>query len=157
MKNMYNERNALIKEMYDMMKRHISEKEIIESLLTDDESKKVKPIGFVRDIDSNYKNEFFDEIFEDEEGNIIDVRLYFKRPGYDDVINMQEYWIALQKTYNKTVIPFFCKRITQFNHRRFRLILNLHHKLFLNPPLLSYSIHQIHLAPLHSEDRKYLY
>lgn len=104
---MYNERNALIKEMYDMMKRHISEKEIIESLLTDDGSKKVKPIGFVRDIDSNYKNEFFDEIFEDEEGNIIDVRLYFKRPGYDDVINMHEYWIALQKTYNKTVIPVF--------------------------------------------------
>ena len=103
--------NELIKRTYKQMATFIPEKTIIEFLInmTNDENikKSIEKIGDASDIDSDYKNEIFDEIFIDENGFILDVRIYYVRPSDEEIINMAEYWLILEKTFNRKVQPVF--------------------------------------------------
>ena len=96
------------KEFSEILKKAYTEKTIIETYLRlQGIDSTIRSIGYVKDIDCNYKNEFFEEIYEDENGNIIDLRLFQITPSSQDVENMTEYWIKLQETYKKNVEPIF--------------------------------------------------
>ena len=60
------------KMMIDTMKNSIPEKTIVEFFLNmEDEGSKLNPIGYNKDMESEFKNDLFDAIYEDENGKII--------------------------------------------------------------------------------------
>ena len=105
---MIDENEHHIKMCIKILKRNRSEKSIAESILkVFNVEKNLKSIGYVKDIDSKFKNDAFDEIFEDELGNIIDIRIFYKKPTSEKVDEMSQYWTALYLTFNKPVEPYF--------------------------------------------------
>ena len=97
------------KEIIDIMKNGMGEKIIVEFFLNNykDKEAKVTPIGYVKDMESEYKNEFFDEIYEDENGCIIDLRIYENKPTDEEMFNLSEYWSELHFKFKKEVLPYF--------------------------------------------------
>ena len=65
----------------------------------------VKSIGFVDEINSEYRNEFFKEIYEDENGFIIDVRFFDTHPSGEEMENIIGYWMKLHEKFKKPVKP----------------------------------------------------
>lgn len=100
--------NELAKEITDIMKDAIPQKSIAESLLKmENPDKKLTTIGHIDEIDSEHKNEFFEEIFMDENGNIIDLRILKCNPTLNELEEMAEYWDELQIHFKKKVKPYF--------------------------------------------------
>ena len=101
--------NPTTKEIIDIMKNGMGEKIIVEFFLSlnKDEEQKVTSIGYVKDMESEYKNEFFDEIYEDENGCIVDIRIYENKPTNEEMFNLAEYWNELHFKFKKEVIPHF--------------------------------------------------
>ena len=96
------------KEIIKRMKKAISEKTTAEYFLSmGKEERKITTIGNVKDIDSKYKNEFFEEIFKDENETIVDIRIFEKEPSGKELNEMSEYWNALQIHFKKRVEPIF--------------------------------------------------
>ena len=96
------------KELLEIMKEEIPEKKIAEYFLwMGKEERKITKIGYVKDIDSNHKNEFFEEIFKDENEKIVDIRFLKKEPSQKELEEMSEYWWALQIRFKKRVDPIF--------------------------------------------------
>ena len=100
-----------MKQIIIMIKETVSEKTLVEYFLNlENEGKTVKSIGHVKNIDSKYKNDIFEEIYEDEEGFIIDLRLFAEKPTTYDKLKMTEYWIELENTFQKSVKPYIIIR-----------------------------------------------
>ena len=97
------------KEIIDVMKNGMGEKMIVEYFigLNSDSEVKLTSIGYVKDMKSEYKNEFFDEIYEDENGRSIDLRIYENKPTDEEMFNLSEYWSELQFKFKKEVMPYF--------------------------------------------------
>ena len=95
----------IIKKVYKHMTTFIPEKTIIKNLINlenyEDNEKCIEKIGNINYIDSKYKNEIFNEIFVDEDGFILDVRLSYLKPTDEEIKNMSEYWKILQNTFNR--------------------------------------------------------
>ena len=90
-------------------KKVLPEKEIMEVVL--DEYfpiKKLTTIGFVDEIDCEFKNDIFDEIVVDENDFIIDIRIYPTEPSQEEIDNLSQYWIKLIKKFNRYVKPCIC-------------------------------------------------
>ena len=105
---MFDKSDSHIKNITKSMKISKSEKEIIEFFLNNlNIEKKLSPIGNVKDIESEFKNDVFDIIFEDENGVIIDVRMCDKKPTVNEMDNYSQYWIELRNKYKKFVQPYF--------------------------------------------------
>ena len=100
--------DELSKKIIEIMKNVMPEKSIVEFYIDmENNEKTVKSIGHNKDIQSNFKNEFFDEIYEDEHGTIVDVRIYKEEPTPEKIFEMDEYWIELQKRFGRPVEPYF--------------------------------------------------
>lgn len=96
------------KMMINTMKNSIPEKTIVEFFLNmEDESSKLNPIGYNKDMKSKFKNDLFDAIYEDENGKIIDLRILEKKPSQEDLYEMAQYWDEMQRQFNKKVQPCF--------------------------------------------------
>lgn len=96
------------KMMIDTMKNSIPEKTIVEFFLNmEDEGGKLNPIGHNKDMESEFKNDLFDAIYEDENGKIIDLRILEKKPSQEDLYEMAQYWDEMQRHFNKKVQPCF--------------------------------------------------
>ena len=96
------------KEIFQLLKESFSEKIIAEHLLSlGKQERKITKIGHVNDIDSDHKNDFFEEIYKDENEKIIDIRLSEKEPSQKELEEMSEYWLALQKHFKRRVEPVF--------------------------------------------------
>ena len=67
---------------------------------------KLTTIGFVDEIDSEFKNNIFDEIIVDEKDFIIDVRIFPCKTSQEEIDNLSEYWIKLIKKFKKEVRPY---------------------------------------------------
>ena len=108
---MFDENDNHIKKLTKIMKITCSEKEIIESYLKMvDIDIKLFPIGKVSEMKSEFKNDVFDTIFEDENGVIIDLRLDEVKPTFEEMINYTQYWAELYFKFNKDVQPYFIMR-----------------------------------------------
>jgi hypothetical protein len=95
-----------MEEILKILKNSVDEKTIIQSLLLiDDTETEITRIGNVNDIDCDSKNEFFDGIYEDEKGNIIDLRIYEKKPDEDKIKKLEKYWKKLNEKFNKSIAP----------------------------------------------------
>ena len=105
--------DRLIQKMiHDLRETNFTEKDMMEFFLNPDmedekNRKTVTPIGRTDDIDSQCRNEFFEEIFEDENGVIIDLRLYTREPTPEELIEISKYWVELKITFSKPVKPIF--------------------------------------------------
>ena len=101
-------KNEIAKEITQIMKEAISEKTIAEYFLSlGKQERKLRKIGHVKDIDSNHKNDIFDEIYVDENEKIVDIRLFEEKPSEKELEKMSEYWWALQMHFKKRVEPVF--------------------------------------------------
>ena len=99
--------DAMRTQILKNFKNSLGEKTAIEILLENEGiSKNLKHIGNAADIDSDFKNNIFEEIFEDENGHIIDLRLCYEAPDPIELEKMNEYWTILTKTFKKPVEPY---------------------------------------------------
>lgn len=95
-----------MEDILNILKNSIDEKTIIAHLLSlDDIETSINKIGNVNDIDCDVKNEFFEGIYEDENGVIIDLRIYEKRPEENEIKKLEEYWRKLSEKFNKAIAP----------------------------------------------------
>ncbi|WP_407379934.1 hypothetical protein [Methanobrevibacter sp.] len=103
--------DELMKQMIDTMKNAIPEKKIVEFYLgLENPDIKLKSIGKNEEIKSKFKNEFFDEIYVDENEIILDLRIFEEDPSQKELEEMSEYWDELQKHFKKIVQPCFVIR-----------------------------------------------
>ena len=100
--------NETAKEITQIMKEAIPEETIAQYFLSlGEEERTLTRIGYVKDIDSNHKNDLFDGIFKDQNEIIVDIRLLEEKPSEKDLEKMSEYWQALQMHFKKIVEPVF--------------------------------------------------
>ena len=100
-----------MKEVIDVMKEGFGEQMVIENFLDLCNFKRtLNVIGDNSDIESEFKNEFFDGIYEDENGIILDVRLTDNKPSKEELDNYAEYWRELSEKFGKLVSPVFIVR-----------------------------------------------
>lgn len=101
----------LTKKVVDILKNSITEETIAEyflnSITDKDNKKRLKAIGYVKDIDADFKNEVFEKIYEDENGSIIDIRFCKHKPSESEMADLSDYWMALYNKYNRTIEPYF--------------------------------------------------
>ena len=101
-------RYELIKENLELMSNAVGEKYVILSLLGGEfKDMDLTYLGSVSDIDCEFKNDFFSDIYVDELGRIIDLRIFKSDPTKEEMGNMESYWIKLFKKYEKKVLPVF--------------------------------------------------
>ena len=97
-----------IKKMIEIYRQSKEEKIFAEYFLNmQKENKKLKVIGHVKDINSKFKNEFFEDIYEDENGVIYDIRIFETTPPQSVTDDLTEYWLTLECTFNKPVEPIY--------------------------------------------------
>lgn len=100
-----------MEEIVKILKTGIEEKIIIEHLMSlqnePTKIEKIEKIGDNLDIDCEFKNNLFDEVYIDEKGAIIDLRIKEQPPEEDEIENLAKYWEALYKKFNRPVQPCF--------------------------------------------------
>lgn len=97
-----------MKDLIKVMKNSFDEKTIIRSLMSqNDNGCELNLIGNVKDFKSQYKNDIFDGIYEDENGVVQDFRIKEYPPTIEEILGIEEYWIELQDEFEKPVQPTF--------------------------------------------------
>lgn len=97
-----------MEKMVKILKETIDEKTIIEHLLSlQKENTKITKIGDNLDIDCEFKNKLFDEVYIDEKGAIVDLRIKEQPPEADEIENLAKYWDLLHEKFNRPVQPCF--------------------------------------------------
>ena len=88
-------------------KKEVPQKVIIKIILDEIyENAKLTTIWVNNEIKSEFKNDIFDQIIVDEDGEIIDLQIYSHEPTLTEIIGMTHYWIELFENFNREVKPY---------------------------------------------------
>ena len=105
---MKSEEDKFIQEITKIMNDGFGEKTVMEYFLSlNGTEPELREIGYVNDFQSEYRNDLFETIFEDENGVIIDCRIRELRPSDEELENYKEYWKELTQVFCKPVSPIF--------------------------------------------------
>lgn len=105
---MNTEKNILVKQVTRILNNGFGEETSIKCLMSfSGPEPELHKIGSVKDFKSKYRNDVFENIYEDEKGVIIDCRIHEFHPTAEELINYTEYWEELSQAFNKPVSPVF--------------------------------------------------
>ena len=107
---MTTENNNFEKKMMKILNEGFGEDTSIKCMMTlgkEDKEIELNEIGSVKDFKSEYKNDIFENIYEDENGVIIDCRIHEFPPTDEELENYIEYWEELRQAFDKPVQPVF--------------------------------------------------